>query len=94
LTAESAFGSDFSSKECDLTGELLELVHHGVDGALEQCNFRVHLLSMDQNLFAQITHSDSRNDSTNLAQCFLESQVGCDVLAYAFPVDSEKNIPC
>jgi hypothetical protein len=81
LTAESAFCTDFSSEECDLTGKFLKLIHHGVDGALEQCDFRVHLLSMDQNLFAQITHSDSCDDGTDFPQCFLESQVGWDVLA-------------
>jgi hypothetical protein len=58
-----------------LTGKLLQLVHHGIDCALEESDFRVHFLSMDQNLFAQIAHSNSCNNSTDLTQSLLESQV-------------------
>ena len=76
MTAKSTFRPDFSGEKRDLTSKLLELVDHGVDCALEKSDFRVHLFGMDQNFFAQIAHSDSRDDGTNFPQCFLESQVG------------------
>lgn len=67
LATKTALCSDFLGQECYLTGKVLQLVHHAVDGALEQCNFGVHLLGVYQNLLAQIAHSDSRDNASNLA---------------------------
>lgn len=66
---------------CDLTGKLLQLVHHLVDGALEIHDLRVHFLCMDQDLLAQISHSYGSNDVANFPQGLLEGQICLLVLA-------------
>src|SRR5262249_46531095 len=43
LAAELAFGADFAGHARDLTGEGVELVHHGVDGVLELQDFSLHV---------------------------------------------------
>lgn len=81
LPTKSALRSDFSGQEGDLTGKLLQLIHHGIDRAFEQGDFRVHFLSVNQNLLAQIAHSDSCDNGTDFTKGLLESQVGLLVLA-------------
>jgi hypothetical protein len=76
LPTKPSLGADFSSEECDLTSEFLQLVHHGVDGTLEQSDFRIHFLSMDQDLLAQIAHSDRSDNGADLTESLLESKIG------------------
>lgn len=75
LATEAALGADLLGQICDLTGEVLKLVHHGVDGALESRNFGVHLLGVNQNLFAEITMCDGRDNATNFSKGLLEGQI-------------------
>lgn len=81
LSTQPAFGSDLLGEEGDLTGKLLQLVHHLIDGTFEVHDFRVHLLCVDEHLLAQVTHGDSGDDVANLTESFLEGQVGLLVLA-------------
>ena len=76
LAAQSALCADLTSKERDLTGKFLQLVYHGIDCALEEGNFRVHFLGVDEDLFAQISHGDGCDNGTDFPQSLLESQVG------------------
>lgn len=75
MATKPALGADFSGQKCNLTGEFLELVDHGVDCAFEEGDFRVHLLGMYQDLFTQIAHSDGCDNSTDFSQRLLEGQV-------------------
>lgn len=80
LTAKTSFGTDLFGQMGDLTRKLLQLVHHAIDGTLEGRNLWIALLGIDQDLFAEIAICDSRDDTANLAQHFLISEIDLLVL--------------
>lgn len=75
LAAEDTLGSDLAGDTGHFAGEDLELVHHGVDGALEGGDFGVHLDRVHADLLGEVATGDGCDDLADLAEGLLEGLV-------------------
>src|SRR3569833_3055757 len=72
LATEDALGSDFACDSRHLARAGLQLVLHGVDGALEGSDLGVHFHRVHPNLLGEVTARNRRHDLANLSQRLLE----------------------
>src|SRR5262245_4105344 len=83
LTAQLAFGADFTSHTADFRGKAVQLVHHRVDGFFELKNFTAHVHS---DLPRQVTCGDGRSDVRDVPDLVSEvTRHGVDVVGQVFP---------
>lgn len=64
----------------DLTGEVLQLVHHCIDGFLKSGDLRVLFSCVDEYLFAEISLCDSSDNGANLSEDLLVGLVDLGIL--------------
>lgn len=101
LSTQFTFRADFLRHPGDLTPKHLQLIHHGIDSALERRNFGIHFDGMYLDLFAQIAVCDGGDNAAYLLQGFLEGLVCLLVLlqlplqcAHVFMLNSIESSRC